>query len=84
MKIIITESQYNELKEIYYSEGTLNRFPLADAIDIVIAIGFRKFYNFLEDYVIKHYDLDLDEIDDAKKSIRSYMASKKIYNKNKK
>lgn len=73
MKIIITESQYNELKEIYYSEGTLDRFPLADAIDVVIAIGFRKFYKFLEDYLIKNYDLNLDEIDYAKKTIRNYL-----------
>jgi uncharacterized ubiquitin-like protein YukD len=73
MKIIITESQYNELKEIYSSEGTLDRFPLSDAIDIVIAIGFRKFYDFLEHYIIKHYDLNLDEIDEAKKTIKNYL-----------
>lgn len=73
MKIIITESQYKEIKEIYFSQGTLDRFPLSDAMDIVIAIGFGKFYKFLEGYIVKNYNLSLDEIDDSKKTIKSYI-----------
>lgn len=73
MKILITESQYSELKEIYYSEGTLDRFPLSDAIDVVKSIGFKDFYKFLESYVEKNYNIDLDEIDGSKKRIKNYL-----------